>query len=147
MEEFVMSILTTRFEPYLNGGFDRGWDRLFEDVLGDIGLRSYSVPKATRKSPSTNVHETETGYEISIVAPGLKKSDFNVLLENGVLAVSCEGETKRGALSQGSFKHSWKAPKDVIGEDIAAKYDAGILTVTVSKPASQQPIVETIEVM
>ena len=140
-----MAITLTNFDPLFKSHFGGGIDRLFEDILGDI---SYSVPtRARRKGPATNVQETETGYEISVVAPGLKKADFKITLEEGALCISHQKQTENAnVLSQDSFNYNWKAPKGTAGSDISAKYVAGILTVSVGKPTEEQTTIETIQV-
>ena len=140
-----MAIALANFDPFFRSHFGGGIDRLFEDILGDI---SYSVPtRARRKGPTTNVQETETGYEISVVAPGLKKVDFEITLKDGALCISHQKQTENtNVLSQNSFNYNWKAPKGTVGSDISAKYIAGILTVSVGKPAEEQAAVETIQV-
>ena len=140
-----MAIALTSFDPIFRNHFGGGIDKLLDDILGDI---SYSVPTRTRpKGPATNVEETEAGYEISVAAPGLKKADFKITLEKETLSVSYEKKAENtNILSQDSFNYSWKAPKGTIGSDISAKYVAGILTVSVGKPAEEQATVETIQV-
>tara|TARA_R110000824_G_scaffold262103_1_gene450876 strand:+ start:178 stop:603 length:426 start_codon:yes stop_codon:yes gene_type:complete len=140
-----MAMAITRLDPFLRSHFGSSIDRLFEDVLGDF---SYTVPARPRKrSVTTNVLETDTGHEISIVAPGIKKGDIEITLENNILSISYEKTAKDAhALSQNSFKYNWKAPKGVLGEDITAKYNAGILMVSVNRPAEEETKVETIQV-
>lgn len=138
----------TRFNPYYGNGTRSalsGLDRLLEDVLGEVSW--YAPNKASKKNPMTNVNETETEYNISVVAPGLKRSDFTITLENALLSISYENQPEAvDTLSQDSFKYNWKTPQGVLGEDITAKYDAGILKVTVKKPAAQQVVITTIKV-
>ena len=140
-----MAIALTNFDPFFKSHFGGSIDRLFDDILTDM---SYSVPTRTRnKGPATNIQETEVAYEISVAAPGLKKADFKITLENGNLCISHQKqEDETIALSQSSFTYNWKAPKGTVGDDISAKYVAGILTVSVSKPAEEQATVETIQV-
>jgi len=143
-----MSTLTPYFGNS-SGTSRNGLDRLFEDVLGDFALYAptRTRTRVSRKGPATNVSETEAGYEISVVAPGLKKTDFNVTLEDSLLSVSYENKPEDAhVLSQSAFKHSWEAPQGVAQEDVTAKYDAGILKVVVSKPDSQQVEAATIKV-
>ena len=138
----------TRFNPYSRSGTRStlsGLDRLLEDVLGDVNWHTPS--RTSKKNPMTNVNETETEYNISVVAPGLKKSDFAITLVNTLLSISYENPLEAvDTLSQDSFKYNWKTPQGVSGEDITAKYDAGILKVAVKKAAAQQVVTTTIKV-
>ena len=140
-----MAIALTKFDPLFKSHLAGGIDRFFDDILDDI---TYSVPtKVRRRGPASNVRETDAGYEISLSVPGLTKKDFKITLENEVISVSYTKETDTAhALSQDSFKYNWKAPRGVVGEDITAKYNAGILTVTVNRPTEESAGIATIQV-
>ncbi len=140
-----MAIALTKFDPLFRSHLGSGIDRIFDDILDDI---SYAVPTNMRKrGPASSVRETDTGHEISLVAPGLVKKDFKITFENDVLSISYDKNTETAhALSQNSFKYNWKTPKGVVGEDITAKYDAGILTIAVNKPVEEPAAVATIQV-
>ncbi|MBE0646296.1 MAG: Hsp20/alpha crystallin family protein, partial [Bacteroidales bacterium] len=45
--------------------------------------------------PSANIIETPDGFELEIAAPGLKKDDFKIHLENSVLTISSEMEDEK----------------------------------------------------
>ena len=139
-----MAISLTRLDPFFRKHFEGGIDTFFDDIFNDI---SYAPARAQRKGPKTDVKKTEAGHEISVVAPGLKKKDFKITLENDILCISHEQKSENAhALSQKSFKYSWKAPKGISGENISAKYDAGILTIFVESPLEEKIPVETIQV-
>ena len=100
----------------------------------------------TRKNgsslPSVNVKETEESYELEVAAPGLKKDDFNIEVDKGVLTISSETSSDnteekdnytRREFSFSSFSRSFWLPEGTIEDDINANYDDGILKVTVPK--------------
>ncbi|MFH1297358.1 MAG: Hsp20/alpha crystallin family protein [Bacteroidota bacterium] len=94
--------------------------------------------------PSANIIEKTEGFELEIAAPGLKKDDFNISLENSVLTVSSEMEDEkmeegknytRKEFSYGSFSRSFTLPKSVDTEKIKADYQDGILKIDLPKRA------------
>jgi len=89
-----------------------------------------------------NVAENEKNYEIEVVAPGLKKEDFNVSIENGVLTISGETKTEkeekdknyiRKEYSASSFSHSFTVPGNTDEDSVNANYNDGILKMTIDK--------------
>jgi len=90
----------------------------------------------------SNIMETENEYLIEISAPGLKKEDINIELENDILKISSEIEDKKEENNNGyyrrefyksSFSRSFTVPKDVKKEEISASMDNGILTLSIPK--------------
>lgn len=99
-------------------------------------------------SPAINVVDNEKQYEIEIAAPGMKKNDFNVSVENGVLTVSGKTEKEeeekkknytRKEFSSRSFMKSFTLPDNVDEEGLSAKYDDGILRVLLDKQEKELP--------
>jgi len=132
---------------FLNEFFDRDWL--------DWTSRHFSDTNTTL--PSVNIKESADGFEVEVAAPGLDKSDFKIQLSNGVLTISSEkkveNETKEGQkftrreFSYQSFSRSFTLPEIVEGEKISAKYDNGILKVSIPKKeeAKSKPA-KTIEI-
>lgn len=96
------------------------------------------------KVPSANITESDKDYKIEVAAPGLDKKDFKIELENKVLSISSEKEQekekeeesknyKRREFSYSSFSRSFQLPEDVLADKIDAKYENGILKVSVPK--------------
>lgn len=94
------------------------------------------------KVPSANITESEKDYKIEVAAPGLDKKDFKIELENKVLSISSEKEQekeeesknyKRREFSYSCFSRSFQLPEDVLADKIDAKYENGILKLSVPK--------------
>lgn len=94
--------------------------------------------------PATNIREDEKQFEIQLAAPGMKKEDFSLQMENNVLAVSYEKKEKDDENNQGenflrrefgmdSFTRSFSIPKNTAAENISARYEQGILFISVPK--------------
>jgi HSP20 family protein len=97
--------------------------------------------------PAVNVKETEKTYEIEVAAPGLDKKDFHVTLENNVLMISVEKEAEREEKEESysrrefnyySFRRSFRMPEDVKSEEIQARYENGILKLSLMKTGEKK---------
>ena len=96
----------------------------------------------------TDVRETESGYEVDIDLPGFKKDEINVELNNGYLSISAakgldkeekkEGKYIRKERYAGSMSRSFYVGDAIKQEDVKAKYEDGILRLSVSKKAAEQ---------
>lgn len=111
-------------------------DRFFNDSLARTGGSSYSFV------PKVDILENETAYEIGVAVPGLSKEDFKIDLNDNFLTVSGERkfskEKKENNLhvvetQYGNFSRSFSLPENVDASKISAKYNNGILEITVPK--------------
>lgn len=100
-------------------------------------------------SPSLDMHETDTNYEVKVDLPGLQASDFNVQLSDNVLTISGERQyektdgkekgKKNGSTPHyveryhGTFSRTIMLPGAVKNDKIDAQYRDGVLTVTLPK--------------
>ena len=92
--------------------------------------------------PRANIIETPKEYKLELAAPGLERKDFNVEVDNHVLKISAEkeeekkekdGEYSRQEYSFSSFSRSFTLPEDAREGNIDAKYENGILKVSIPK--------------
>jgi HSP20 family protein len=92
--------------------------------------------------PSANIRETDDRFIVELSAPGLKRADFRVDLEDGMLTISSEKEEekkeedssyRRREFSFSSFTRSFALPENVDESQINARYQDGILEVTIPK--------------
>ncbi len=98
--------------------------------------------------PAVNVSDNEKEYNIEIAAPGMKKEDFKVNVESGVLNISAKREESeeeegknytRREFSYNSFSRSFTLPENANQEDIRAKYENGLLKLTLAKKVPSAP--------
>ncbi|MAU17076.1 MAG: hypothetical protein CMH48_10305 [Muricauda sp.] len=98
--------------------------------------------------PAVNVVENDTDFEIQVAAPGMQKDQFDVSVENGVLTITGnvteEEEQKekkftRKEFAAKSFTRSFTLPENIDDEGIAAKYQNGILLLTLKKKEKEEP--------
>ena len=111
--------------------FYNALDSFFDDIW---------VPSPRRKkvepiSPVYNVVDTKNGYDISIAAPGVKREDFKVNVNDNVLEVSYESKNEtENSLALASFSKTWRLPENADVEAIAGKYEQGVLTLAIPVP-------------
>jgi len=105
--------------------------------------------------PPVNINESKEAYTLDLLVPGWNKEDFKISLDNKVLTISAErqAETKdenqkqiRREFSYRSFKRSFTLNEQVDSTKIQAKYESGILKVTLSKKENIQDPVKAIVV-
>ena len=97
--------------------------------------------------PTTKVAELDNHYDVTLVAPGLDKKDFNVSLEGETLTVSYEAkEDNTSAMKYSSFSKSWTVPEGTTEKSIHAHYKSGILTLNIQKTEPTKPSAKSIPV-
>jgi len=79
---------------------------------------------------------------LQVAVPGFEKADFNIKLDNNILTISTEKKLAaqaagekiiRSEFSQKAFKRSFTLDDKIDAAGIEAKYEAGILTLTLPK--------------
>lgn len=65
--------------------------RSFKDILPNDGWTS----GMRSTMPAANITEQKEAFEVSLAVPGMKKEDFKVDIEGGMLTVSAEKERAR----------------------------------------------------
>jgi HSP20 family protein len=122
------------------------FDSLFDSFLGD--RRSGSRSQVS--TPRVNVEETAGGYDVHMAAPGLSREDFKIQADGGYITISVnrkeENDEKSNFLtreySYSSFARSWKLPTSTNVDGITARYNAGVLTVSVPTASKKSSKVE-----
>jgi len=101
--------------------------------------------------PRVNIVETNDDFRVEMAAPGMKKDDFHVELDNDVLTISSEvqheqnNEEKnytRREFSYQSFRRSFHLPNTVEADKIEATYKDGLLSLVIPKKeeAKKKPV-------
>lgn len=100
--------------------------------------------KMEKDFPAVNISENSDSFMIEVVAPGFKKEDFKLKVDDDVLTISAESKAEkesggkqkeytRREYSYSSFTRSFRLPDNVKDDSIAATYTDGILTLTLPK--------------
>ena len=122
------------FDPFAD--FGRGHNRVF-------GKHASHLMK-------TDIRETDSSYKFSIDLPGFKKEEVNVELNNGYLTIEAaksldkddadkQGRYIRQERYAGSMSRSFYVGEDVEPDQISAKFESGILQISVPKAAKKLP--------
>ena len=108
------------------------------------------MPRANCTAPAINVKETHKAYVVELAAPGMKKEDFNVHInDEGNLIVKMEKKNEnkeedksarylRREFSYSKFEQTLLLPDDVKREDIKAHVENGVLTVELPKQVEEK---------
>ncbi|WP_298708581.1 Hsp20/alpha crystallin family protein [Chitinophaga sp.] len=100
-----------------------------------------------------NISETKDGYSLEVVAPGFAKDDFKVKIDGPTLTISAEKKTEskdenekhlRREFSFRSFSRSFTLDEKVEAAKINAKYENGVLHLTLPKKEAAQETVKEI---
>jgi HSP20 family protein len=131
--------------------FQNSLRHFFDDHFWDGGfpLMSGGVP--------VNVREMENHYEMDVIAPGLKKEDFNLNIEGNQLTISYDQKDQhndsnekqgwsRNEYELRSFSRSFMLDDTVDSNNIQAKYDNGILCLTLPKTEKAKKLYRKIEI-
>ncbi|MEJ8734363.1 Hsp20/alpha crystallin family protein [Mediterraneibacter sp. ICN-202921] len=116
------------------------------------GKRNPLYGKNAKNMMKTDIREHDQGYEIDIDLPGFKKEEISAQLEDGYLTISAskgldkEEEDQKGKYIRkeryaGAMQRSFYVGTALTQEDIKAKYENGILRLSI--PKKDEKAVET----
>ena len=126
-------------------------ENLFDDWM-DFSFPSFDrafYESNTRNMMKTDVKETDQGYELDIELPGYKKEDVRAQLKDGYLTVQAaknmnnDEKNEQGAYIRreryaGTMSRSFYVGDNVTEEDIHAKFERGILKLSVPKKEAKK---------
>ncbi len=121
-------------------------DGFMKEILNEFPS---AVSKAVREDvlhyPPVNIIDKTTNYSVELSAPGYVKADFSIKLDNNVLTVSTDKKEEtavenekviRSEFGLKSFKRSFTLNEKIDTENIAARYENGILKIELPKKES-----------
>ena len=134
-------------------------ENLFDDLMNfsfptfrtvdfnDVDRKLYG--KNAARLMKTDVHEHDDQYEIDIDLPGFKKDEITLTLEKGNLTVSAtkgleeeekndKGRVIRQERYAGAMQRSFFVGHNVTEEEVQAKFEDGVLSVTVPKKEARK---------
>ena len=139
-------------------------ENLFDDFFGDFPF--YYDDRAMKDAEKklyghkanhvmkTDIKEMNNGYELVVDLPGFKKDEVHAALENGYLTISAEkgldkdekekenGRYIRKERYAGACSRSFYVGENLTQEDIKAKYENGILRLSVPKKEAKKAVEE-----
>ncbi|GAF01778.1 Hsp20/alpha crystallin family protein [Saccharicrinis fermentans] len=128
--------------------FPSFFDRFFDNDLMDWSQSNLLGTQSTL--PAVNVAENDIEFHIEVAAPGMKKDDFKLNYNNGILTISSEhkdekedkqgGKITRKEYSYQAFQRSFELGENSVKVDeIKASYSDGILHITLPKSEALKP--------
>ena len=133
----------------MNALVQRG--NLFDEFFRDMAPSFYVRPLHGDALPSAaqikvDVHESDSAYTVNAEIPGVRKEDIQVSLEGGTVTLRAEikqedrevkGEKLlRSERYYGAVARSFQLPQEVDASQAKAKYDNGMLTLSLPKKAA-----------
>ena len=138
---------------YLPTVFGENLMDMFDDFDRDF-FRGFGRPehvlygKNASRMMKTDVKETDEGYEVDVDLPGFKKDEIKLELNNGYLTISTEkslekkdekkGKVLRQERYSGTMQRSFYVGDSMTEEDIKAKYENGVLSLTLPKKEAKK---------
>ena len=124
-------------------------NNLFENWMGGFPSADDFFSNQNRDIMKTDVKENEDGYLLEIDLPGFKKDDVKARLKDGYMTVSAsrttdndekdkEGRYIRKERYEGSCSRSFYVGGNITESDINAKFEGGILKISVPKKAPEK---------
>lgn len=127
-------------------------ENLFDDWFDFPSVRGVDrqlYGKNAAREMRTDVREHEDHYDVIIDLPGFKKEDITLSLENGYLTVTAakgldkdekdkEGRVIRQERYAGTLQRSFHVGSALTEEDVSAKLEHGVLTLTVPKKEARK---------
>lgn len=144
------NVPSTSFSGLVDNIFQNNLARLFDDDFW--GFRG----QEQNMHVPVNIRQTEKSYELELMAPGLKKEDFKININNDLLTISLENqETNNQQQEEGwlrkeyklrSFSRNFSLADNIDASKITAEYTNGILHVSLPIKEGSQPILRAIQV-
>ncbi len=134
------------FKPLIG---ERGFDKFFNEFTNDVEF-------PVNRFPMVDVVDDEKSIKLIAELPGLNKEDVKILLEDGFLTVSGEKKNEfegkeeiniiRNERLFGKFERKFELPEDINPDEIKAKFENGLLNISIAKLAPEKPKERIIEV-
>lgn len=106
--------------------------------------------------PATDIHETDSAYEVTAELPGINKEDIKISLDNGVLTIEAEtthqeekkekGRLLRSERRTGKYLRRFALGPGIADDGVEASFKDGVLRLSVPKQIPQTPESRNIEI-
>ncbi len=132
-----MTLMENKQANWLPSVFD---DMFKTDWLGG----TTNVNSIGTNIPAVNIQENDDNFKVFVAAPGMKKENFNIELDNDILTISSEiksenesseknGKYTRKEFNYSNFKRAFSLPESVNSQEISASYNSGVLEINLPK--------------
>lgn len=130
-------------------------DRVFSDFSRGFGLPRSLWDNESQPLPSLELREEGNKVMLSAELPGVAEDDIDIAVDGQMLTISGEkkseheskeGQGFRSERTYGSFSRSISLPFDIDPDRVDARFDRGVLKLTIEKPAEAQQSVKKIPI-
>jgi HSP20 family protein len=117
-------------------------------LLEDSFVRPHANGASQNRSVPVDIWQTENELVIRVLAPGVRPDQLSISLLNGTLTLKGESEPEPSAagahilrqeIAYGSWERSFELPFSVQADKADARFDYGVLTVTLPKADEAKP--------
>lgn len=148
----IKTMTLVKFNPEKrNNSLLPGFNDVFESILND----TFFSDKMVARVPAVNISESPDNFHIELAAPGLKKQDFKISIDENVLNISVEQQAEKAdnnrkynkrEYSYSSFVRSFSLPEMADHNRIEAAYEDGILKIDVAKREEAKTVSRQIDI-
>ena len=134
------------FKPFIA---EKGFDKIFNEFTNNVEF-------PFKRFPRVDVVDDEKSIRLIAELPGVKKEDVKILLENGFLTVSGDKKSEFEANEEinvfrnerlfGNFERKFELPENINPDEIKAKFENGLLKISIAKLIPAKPKERIIEV-
>ena len=120
-------------------------DRLFEGSF----VRMPGFPSLTSwDAPAVDIYDTKDNVEVKVTVPGVKPEDLDITITGDVLTIKGESKAEekvekgnyiRQERRYGAFQRSVQLPSSLVADKAEAKFEHGVLTLTIPKAEESKP--------
>ncbi|MBK9276155.1 MAG: Hsp20/alpha crystallin family protein [Flavobacteriales bacterium] len=131
------------------------FNTLVSEFFGRDMNSMFGLDEPRQALPSVNIIERDAEFKLEVMAPGYKKEDLKVNVEDNVLTVSAEKKNEeqkdgdrftRREFHFSSFTRSFRLPESADADRIKAEYTDGILHLSIPKVEATKPKAKEIAV-
>ncbi|HZF11830.1 MAG TPA: Hsp20/alpha crystallin family protein [Thermoanaerobaculia bacterium] len=124
------------------------FNRAFAPLFGGDTTPEENEAVTRSWAPRVDVLENTEAYQVTAELPGIKKEEVEITLENNVLTLKGERKFEKDVNQEsyhriervyGPFARSFTLPTKVAQDRVEAKFDSGLLTITIPKVAEARP--------
>ena len=129
----------------------REFDALFRELAQPMFFRE----SPRERVPAADIHESESGLTLLLDMPGVDGKDIQVTVERDVLTVKAERKdtppaegvtVRRQERGRGAFARTFSLPDTVDASKVEARYEQGVLTLTLPRREESKPRVIEVKV-
>lgn len=126
----------------------------FFNLMDKFMTEDFQTP-VRQSRPAVNIIEGDQAYILQVMAPGLRKEDFKIAIEQDILTVSYEKTEQqeektekfiRREFALNAFKRSFTLNEKLNADAITARYEQGILFLCIPKVEAKKVEVRSVEI-